>query len=157
MTQAPLSNFKKLIVTSQTLLRGLHRECKQIKLRKPPPVPYMPVKDEVQDEVARMRSMEIKSTIEKDTTLNFFVWQENGTCEAFLMHVTTVSDAIKKCGHLDDYKKAAWKYGKAKEAIESARAGLLLLGESVRKSRKEKKKTKEGKKGAPAKATFHVS
>jgi hypothetical protein len=32
-----------------------------------------------------------------------------------------------------------WKYGKAKEAVESARAGLLLLGESVRKSRKEKK------------------
>jgi hypothetical protein len=83
MTQAPLSNFKKLIVTSQALLRGLHRECKRIKLRKPPPVPYMPVKDEVQDEVARMRSMEIKSMIEKDTTLNFSVWQENGTWEAF--------------------------------------------------------------------------
>ncbi len=52
------------------------------------------------------------------------------------MHVTTVSNAIKKHGQLDDYKKAVWKY---------ARAGLLLLGESVRKPRKEKKKTKEGK------------
>jgi hypothetical protein len=64
----PLSKFKKLIVTSPTLLRGLHnmsmlktvpdglkaRECKQIKLRKLPPVPYVPMKDEVQDEVARM-------------------------------------------------------------------------------------------------------
>jgi hypothetical protein len=39
----------------------------------------MPVKDEVQEEVARMRNMEIKTTIEKDTTLNFPVWQENGT------------------------------------------------------------------------------
>ncbi len=68
-----------------------------------------------------------------------------------------VSNAIKKRGHLDDYKKVAWKYGKAKEAVESARAGLLLLGESVRKSRKEKKKTKEGEKVAPAKATFRVS
>jgi hypothetical protein len=47
VTQALLSNFKKLIVTSQALLRGLHRECKQIKLRKPPPVPYVPMKDEV--------------------------------------------------------------------------------------------------------------
>ncbi len=75
----------------------------------------------------------------------------------FLMHVTAVSDAIKKHGQLDDYEKAAWKYGKAKEAIESARAGLLLLGESVRKSRKEKKKSKEGKKVSPAKATFRVS
>ncbi len=75
----------------------------------------------------------------------------------FLMHVTAVRDAIKKCGHLDDYKKAAWKYRKAKEAVESARAGLSLPGDSVRKSRKEKKKTKESEKVAPAKARFRVS
>jgi hypothetical protein len=50
-----------------------------------------------------------------------------------------------------------WKNGKAKEAVESARDGLSLLGESVRKLRKEKKKTKEGEKVAPAKATFRVS
>ncbi len=112
----------------------------------------MPVKDEVQDEVARMCSMEIKTKIKKDTTLNFSVWQENGTREVFLMHMTAVIDAIKKRGQLDDYKKAAWEYEKAKEAIESARAGLSLLEESVRKSSKEKKKTKEGKKVAPAKA-----
>jgi hypothetical protein len=126
------------------------RECKQIKLRKLPPVPYVPVKDEVQDEVARMHSMEIKTMIEKDTTLNFSLWQENGTRKAFLMHLTAVIDAIKKHGHLDDYEKAAWEYEKAKEAVESARAGLLLLEESVRKS--SKKKTKEGKKVAPVKA-----
>ncbi len=73
MTQAPLSKFKELIVTSPRLLRGLHsmsmlktvpdglkaRECERVKLRKPPPVPYVPVKDEVQEEVARVRSMEI--------------------------------------------------------------------------------------------------
>jgi hypothetical protein len=59
------------------------RECKRIKLRKPLHVPCIPVKDEVQDEVARMRSMEVKTTLEKDTMLNFAVWQENGTCEAF--------------------------------------------------------------------------
>ena len=63
-----------------------------------------------------------------------------GLAKLFLMHVTAVRDAIKKCGHLDDYKKAAWKYRKAKEAVESARAGLSLLGESMRKSRKEKKR-----------------
>jgi hypothetical protein len=80
-----------------------------------------------------------------------------GLAKLFLMHVTYISDAIKKHGQLDDYEKAAWKYGKAKEAVESARAGLLLLGESVRMSRKEKKKTKEGKKVAPAKAMFRVS
>ena len=67
----------------KTVPEGLKpRECERIKLRKPPPVPYVPVKDEVQDDVARMLSLEIKTTIKKDTTLNFLVWQENGTCEA---------------------------------------------------------------------------
>ena len=28
------------------------QECERIKLRKPPPVPYVPEKDEVQDEVS---------------------------------------------------------------------------------------------------------
>ena len=47
------------------------RECERTKLREPPPVPYIPVKDEVQEEVAKIRNMEIKTHIEKDTTLNF--------------------------------------------------------------------------------------
>jgi hypothetical protein len=172
VTQVPRSKFKELIVMSPKLLRGLHsmsilkmvpdglkaKECEQIKLRKPPPVSYVPMKDEVQDEVARMRSMEIKTTFEKDTTLNFAVWQETGTRKVFLMHVTAVLNAIKKRGHLDDYKKAAGQYERAKEAMETARAGLLQLQESARKSSKEKKKTKEGKKVAPAKASrTHVS
>jgi hypothetical protein len=111
------------------------------------------VKDEVQNDVAKMRSLEIKTTIEKDTTLNFSVWQENKTRKAFLIHVTAVLDAIKKRGHLDDYEKATWAYEKAKKAVESTRAGLALLeetGENVKKSRK--KKTKEGEKEALAKA-----
>ncbi len=100
------------------------RKCERIKLCKPPPVPFVPVKDEVQDEVARMQSMEIKTTIEKDTMLNFSVWQENRTREAFLMH-TAVINAIKKCGHFDDYEKAAWKYKEAKEALSPP--GLVFL------------------------------
>ncbi len=105
--------------------------------------------------------MEIKTTIKKDTMLNFSVWQENGTRKAFLMHVTAVLDAIKKHDHFDDYKKAAWNYKEAKEAVETARAGLSLLEESMRKASKEKKKTKdkakEGKNMAPAKAPEPVS
>jgi hypothetical protein len=72
------------------------QECKRTKLREPPPVPYVPTKDEVQEEVAKLRNLEIKTTIEKDTTLNFPVWHKNGTREAFLMHMTAVLDAIKK-------------------------------------------------------------
>jgi hypothetical protein len=71
------------------------QECKQTKLREPLPVPCIPKKDEVQEEVARLRNLQIKTLLEKDTTLNFPVWHKNGTQEAFLMHVMAVLDAIK--------------------------------------------------------------
>jgi hypothetical protein len=65
MLRSPL---KKLILTMPGLLRGLHtmslvksipeglnpQECKQTKLREPPPVPYIAKKDKVQEEVAKL-------------------------------------------------------------------------------------------------------
>ncbi len=98
-----------------------------MKLCEPPPVPYVPIKDEVQEEVTKMRNLQIKILLEKDRTLNFLVWHENGTREAFLMHVTAVLDAIKKHGHFKDYKKAQKAYMEAKQAVELLRAGLALL------------------------------
>ncbi len=100
-----------------------------------------------------MRNLEIKTTIEKDTTLNFPVWHENGTLEAFLMHMTAVLDAIKKRGHFLDYKKAEKVLEEAKKAIESARAGLSLLdGTGMKSKRFCKKKTREATEKALAKA-----
>jgi hypothetical protein len=94
------------------------RECKHIKLWEPPPVPYIPTKDEVQDEVVKLRNLKTKTTIEKDTRLNFQVWRKNGTRKAFLMHVTAVLDAIKKRGHFYDYKKAAKDHEESTKAVE---------------------------------------
>jgi hypothetical protein len=67
------------------------RECERVKLREPPPVPYVPTKDKVQDQVAKLRNLKIKTTIEKDTMLNFQVWCKNRTREAFLMHMIAVT------------------------------------------------------------------
>jgi hypothetical protein len=98
-----------------------------------------------------LRNLEIRTTIEKDTTLNFPVWHENGTCEAFLMHVTAILDAIKKHGHFHDYKKAEKAYGEANKAVKSARAGLSLLNGTGARSRGfRKKKAKEATKKALA-------
>ncbi len=128
------------------------RECERVKLCEPPPVPYVPTKDKVQDKVAKLRNLEIKTTIEKDTMLNFPVWHENGTREAFLMHVTVVLDTIKKCGHFYDYEKAAKDHEESMKAVESARAVLSLLNETGAKAKKSrKKKTKEVEKDATAK------
>jgi hypothetical protein len=129
------------------------RECKRTKLGEPPPVPYIPTKDEVQEEVTKLRNLKIKTTNEKDTTLNFLVWHENGTCEAFLMHVTAVLYEIKKCGHFLDYEKAEKLHEEAKKAAKSARAGLSLLNSTGARSRRFcKKKAKEAAKKALAKA-----
>jgi hypothetical protein len=127
-------------------------KCKHIKICEPPPVPYIPTKDEVQDEVAKLRNLEIKMTIEKDTMLDFLVWHKNGTRKAFLMHVTAVLDAIKKCGHFYNYGKAAKDHEESMKAIKSARAALSLLNGTGAKAKKShKKKTKEVEKDATAK------
>ncbi len=92
-------------------------ECERTKLCKPLPVPYIPEKDKVHEDVSKLRQLQIKTSLEKDTTLNFAVWQENGTPEAFLMHVTAVLDAMKKHGHFNNYDKA---YKAHKEAAKAA-------------------------------------
>jgi hypothetical protein len=68
LNKTPRSPFKRLIVSTPGLLRGLHtmslaksvpeglnpRECKKTKLREPLPVPYIPEKDKVQEEVVNL-------------------------------------------------------------------------------------------------------
>ncbi len=83
-----------------------------------------------------MRNLEIKTTIKKDTTLNFLVWHKNGTRKAFLMHVTVVLDAIKKRGHFKDYEKAQKAYVEANKAAELVEAGLALLNGTSTGSKK---------------------
>jgi hypothetical protein len=53
-----------------------------------------------------MENLLLKTSIDKDTTLNFLVWYSNGTKEAMLMHVMATLDAIKKRGHFKAYNEA---------------------------------------------------
>ncbi len=60
---------------AKSVPKGLNpQECEQTKQREPPPVPYIPKKDEVQEEVAKLRNLQIKTLLEKDNMLNFPVW-----------------------------------------------------------------------------------
>jgi hypothetical protein len=129
------------------------QECECTKLPEPLPVPYVPTKYEVQEEVTRLRNLKIKTTIKKDTTLNFPVWHKNRMREAFLMHVTAVLDAIKKHGHFQDYEKAEKVHKEAKKAVESAGAALSLRdGTGTKAKRFCKKKAREAMEKALAKA-----
>jgi hypothetical protein len=133
---------------SKSVPKGLNlRKCKRTKLCKPPPVPYIPEKDKVQEDVSKLRQLQIKTSLEKDTTLNLTVWQENGTCEAFLMHVIAVLDAMKKHGHFNNYVKAYKAHEEAATAAELAEAGLTLLeGTSKKISECRMKKLAKAKK-----------
>jgi hypothetical protein len=90
------------------------QKCECTKLREPPPVPYIFVKDEVLEEVAKMRNLPIKTSFEKEMTLNFLGQQE--------MHLTVVLDAIKKRCTFKDYEKAQKAYVEARNAVELAEA-----------------------------------
>jgi hypothetical protein len=93
LKKAPQSSFKKLVISTPSLLQGLHtmslvksvpeglkpQECKRMKLCKPSPIYYILEKDKVQKEVTRLRNLQIKTSLEKDTTLNFTVWHKSGT------------------------------------------------------------------------------
>jgi hypothetical protein len=133
---------------SKSVPKGLNpHECKRTKLCKPPPVSYIPEKNKVQEDVSKLRQPQIKTSLEKDTTLNFAVWQENGTREAFLMHVTAILNAMKKHGHFKDYDKAYKAHKEAAKVAELAEAGLALLeGTSKKISERRMKKLVKAKK-----------
>jgi hypothetical protein len=142
---------------SKFVPKGLNpRECERTKLREPLPVPYIPEKDKVHEDVSKLRQLQIKTSLKKDTTLNFAVWQENGTREAFLMQVTAVLDTMKKCVHFNNYDKAYKAHEEAAKGAELVEAGLVLLeGTSKKPSKRKLKKlakAKEATKEAPAKA-----
>jgi hypothetical protein len=124
-------------------------------LCQPLPGPYVPIEDEVQEEVSKMKNLQIKTLLKKNTTLNFPVWHDNGTKEAFLMHARAVLDAIKKHGHFKNYKKAQNAYVEHKQVVKSAKASLSLLdrtSEGLGKLHKSKKAKKAEVKANEAKA-----
>jgi hypothetical protein len=143
---------------AKSVPEGLNpQECKRTKLHEPPPVPYIPEKDKVEEEVAKLQNLQIKTLLEKGTTLSFPVWHKNETREVFLMHVMVVLDAMKKRGHFNNYDRAQKAYEEAEKVAELAEAGLALLeGTSAGTTSKHKKKVlakaKEAVKEALAKA-----
>jgi hypothetical protein len=88
------------------------RECKSFALQERSPVPYVPEKDPVQESFSLQKSdQSLKTTIGADAELRLPIWH----CKmrkAFLMHVSSALDAIKKWGTFKAYKGAHEAYGK---------------------------------------------
>jgi hypothetical protein len=108
----------------------------------------MPKKDEVQEEVSKMKNLQLKRLNDKDRTLNLPMWYGNRTMEAMFMHVMAILDAIKKHYHFKDYNKAQAAYVEQKEAVKLAKDSLSFLDRASKgsgKSRKTLKTAKEAK------------
>jgi hypothetical protein len=127
------------------------RECKRFALREGPPVPYVPEKDPAQESVSLLKSdQSLKTTIGADAELHLPIWH-CGTREAFLMHVSSAIDAIKKRGIFKAYKEAHEAYVEQRDAAKKAKANTNLFATTVSEGKKAKKGTEKTSKEASGK------
>ncbi len=121
------------------------KECKRFALQERPSVPCVPEKDPVQETVSALKSdQSLKTTIGEDAELRLSIWH-CGMRDAFLVHVSTALDAIKKQGTFKAYKEAQEAYVEQREVAKQAKATLVLLTAPTSKGEKESKKA-SGKK-----------
>jgi hypothetical protein len=119
------------------------RECKRFTLQEHPPVPYVPEKDPVQETVSLLKSdQSLKTTMGVDAELHLPIWH-CGMREAFLIHVSSALDAIKKQGTFKAYKEAHEAYVEQKKVVMQAKAALALFTAPTSKGKKASKKASE--------------
>ncbi len=78
--------------------------CEKTALRKCPPIPYVPEKDCVQKTVSAFKDNHLKMQIGKGMELQVPIWH-SGMQEAFLIHVGSAQENIKKKGYFKTSKK----------------------------------------------------
>jgi hypothetical protein len=127
------------------------RECKKFALQERPLVPYVPEKDPVQELVSLLKSdQSLKTTIRADAELRLAIWY-CGTRKAFLMHVSSALNAIKKQGTFKAYKGAHEAYVEQRKAAKEAKANMSLFTTTASEGEKAKKKTEKSSKEASGK------
>ena len=135
----PKSFFKKLFLGDSQLgykfqkmterngvLRGLKdQECERGNRTNRPPIPYVPVVDEIQDAVNansnEPRTQKIK--LPNKTEFQAGVWN-TGTPEEFLMHVKQAIHACDRMGLFSDYETARENRLKSKDLYDTATEDL---------------------------------
>jgi hypothetical protein len=119
------------------------RECKRFALQERRPVQYVPEKDSIQETVSLLKSNQsLKMTIGVDAELCLPIWHW-GTCEEFLMHVSSALDTIRKWGTFKAYKEAHEAYVEQREAVKEAKVNMQLFVTAASKGKKAVKKGTE--------------
>ena len=124
------------------------KECKRFTLQECPPVPYyVQEKDPILDMVSALKSdQSLKTTIGVDAELRLPIWH-CGMRKAFLMHVSSALNAIKKQGTFKACKEAHKAYVEQQEVAKQAKAALALLTAPTSEGEKDSKKA-SGKESA---------
>lgn len=125
-------------MSERTGAKGLNdQECERGKCVRRPPIPYVPVIDEVQETLAAKREPRYDTfELPNKTKFKVRIW-DTGTPEEFLNHVKQALNTCERVGHFENYKKALQTREKARrnakkeeETIKTLRAekvtGLLL-------------------------------
>jgi hypothetical protein len=108
------------------------RECKRFTLQERPPVPYVPEKDPVQESVSLLKVTRVSR-------------RPSGLMRssAFLMHVSSALETIKKQGTFKAYKGAHEAYVEQCKATKEAKANMSLFMTTASEGKKAKKGTKK--------------
>jgi hypothetical protein len=103
--------------------------------------------------VSAFKAESLKTLIGKDMKLQVSIWHF-GTCKAFLMHVGSGLNAIKKRGHFKAHKEANKAYVEQRGLVKQAKVTLAELDGTTSKgpgtSKKSSKKQKEDEAAANA-------
>jgi hypothetical protein len=132
-------------------IRDKDKECKRFALQEHPPVPYVPEKNPVQETVSTLKNdQSLKTTIGEDAELCLPIWHCSMR-EAFLMHLSTALDAVKKRGTFKAYKEVVEAYVEQREVVKQLKATLALLTAPTSKGKKASEKASAKK--SPEKAS----
>ena len=146
MASPAKSTFKELFLGNKTLAhkfkvmsdRGINKdkslkdhECEKGNRSKRPPIPYVPVVDEVQEKLAENNSegRTFKISLANDTEFRAGVWFY-GTPEQFLCHVKQALAALERMGLFTEYKKLLQSRRTHLDEVETAEQEIATFEES---------------------------
>ncbi len=104
-------------------------ECKKMALCERLPIPYVPEKDSVQDTVSSFKDNHLKTLINEGTELRVPIWH-SGMREAFLIHVGSAREAIKKKGYFKSFEECSETFADKREKIKELKDQFKALKEA---------------------------
>jgi hypothetical protein len=116
------------------------RECEKMALHERPPIPYVPEKDSVQETVSSYKDNHLMTLIKEGTELRVPIWH-SGTSKAFLIHMGSAQEAIKKKGYFKSFEDHSDTYSEKCKKVKEKKDQLVALKEASAAQPKDPKET----------------